>query len=272
MILQNLHTHTTFCDGRDSAEDMVKRAIELGFHSIGFSGHAKMPQYFPVYLEDEKLKAYKTELNRLRLVYGEKIKIYTGIEYDRYSVGGTSGYDYVIGSVHYVEKDGELLDFDGSAQLAMDTIRDYYGGDGLAYARDYFHTMAGMGDAISFDIVGHFDIVSKNCEKHHLFDTECKEYKNMALEALHAISERVNLFELNTGAISRGYKSIPYPAPFILREMKALGCRMVITSDCHDRRKLDAYFPEARDMLRSFGFKETYYLDKLAGGFVPQPL
>ena len=272
MLLQNLHTHTPFCDGRDSAEEMVLRAIELGFSSIGFSGHAKMPQYCPAYLEDEKLRAYKTELNRLRLVYGEKIKIYTGIEYDRYSVGGTSGYDYVIGSVHYVEKDGELLDFDGSGKLAMDTIRDYYSGDGMAYVRDYYSTMAGMPDAISFDFVGHFDIVSKNCDKFPLFDTESAEYKRIALEALHAVREKKDLFELNTGAISRGYKSVPYPAPFLLKEMKALGCRMIITSDCHDRRKLDAYFPEARELLRSFGFKETYYLDKLAGGFIPQPL
>ena len=37
---QNLHTHSTFCDGKDTPEEMILRAIELGFNSIGFSGHA----------------------------------------------------------------------------------------------------------------------------------------------------------------------------------------------------------------------------------------
>ena len=36
----NLHTHTTFCDGANSAEEMVRAAIELGCEGIGFSGHS----------------------------------------------------------------------------------------------------------------------------------------------------------------------------------------------------------------------------------------
>ncbi|MBO5371040.1 MAG: PHP domain-containing protein, partial [Clostridia bacterium] len=39
MILEDLHTHTTYCDGKDSPEDMVKTAIEKGLRVIGFSGH-----------------------------------------------------------------------------------------------------------------------------------------------------------------------------------------------------------------------------------------
>ena len=36
----NLHTHTLFCDGRDTPEDMVLSAIEKGFSVLGFSGHS----------------------------------------------------------------------------------------------------------------------------------------------------------------------------------------------------------------------------------------
>ena len=35
----NLHTHTCFCDGKDEPEEMVKKAIDLGFCALGFSGH-----------------------------------------------------------------------------------------------------------------------------------------------------------------------------------------------------------------------------------------
>ena len=39
MILEDLHTHTTYCDGNDTPEDMVKEAIKKGLLTIGFSGH-----------------------------------------------------------------------------------------------------------------------------------------------------------------------------------------------------------------------------------------
>ena len=40
MIKSNLHTHTTFCDGKNTPEDVVKEAMERGFDIIGFSAHA----------------------------------------------------------------------------------------------------------------------------------------------------------------------------------------------------------------------------------------
>ena len=36
---QNLHTHTVYCDGNDTPEEMVLTAIEKHFDILGFSGH-----------------------------------------------------------------------------------------------------------------------------------------------------------------------------------------------------------------------------------------
>ena len=36
----DFHTHTNLCDGKNSAEDMVKSAIDKGLKAIGFSGHS----------------------------------------------------------------------------------------------------------------------------------------------------------------------------------------------------------------------------------------
>ena len=38
-MLSNLHTHSTFCDGRNTPEQVVTAAIEQGFDSVGFSSH-----------------------------------------------------------------------------------------------------------------------------------------------------------------------------------------------------------------------------------------
>ena len=40
MIKANFHTHTTYCDGKNTPEEMVQAAIALGMTAIGFSGHS----------------------------------------------------------------------------------------------------------------------------------------------------------------------------------------------------------------------------------------
>ena len=37
----DFHMHTVFCDGKNTPEEILEKAIELGFDSIGFSSHAK---------------------------------------------------------------------------------------------------------------------------------------------------------------------------------------------------------------------------------------
>ena len=40
----NYHTHTTWCDGKDTPEAVVVAAIDKGFDAIGFSSHAMLPE------------------------------------------------------------------------------------------------------------------------------------------------------------------------------------------------------------------------------------
>ena len=39
MFKQNLHTHSLYCDGKDTIEEMVQEAISRNFDVLGFSGH-----------------------------------------------------------------------------------------------------------------------------------------------------------------------------------------------------------------------------------------
>ena len=36
MIFANYHTHTTFCDGRDTPEQLVQESIRLGCPTLGW--------------------------------------------------------------------------------------------------------------------------------------------------------------------------------------------------------------------------------------------
>ena len=40
----NYHTHTTWCDGKDTPRRVIQAAIAKGFDAIGFSSHAMLPE------------------------------------------------------------------------------------------------------------------------------------------------------------------------------------------------------------------------------------
>ena len=40
--ISTYHLHTTFCDGKNTPDEMVQFALSKGFDSIGFSGHSYM--------------------------------------------------------------------------------------------------------------------------------------------------------------------------------------------------------------------------------------
>ena len=260
-LLQNLHTHSRYDDGADTLADMIAAARAKGFTSIGFSGHSYM-HYAPDHsMSLAGTEEYKREVRALLGAYRGEFDVFCGLEFDMYSEDvDLSGYDYLIGSVHYLMRDGRHVGFDRSAEVVGSVIDTYFHGDGMAYAKAYYRALAELPDYGRFDIVGHFDRITKHSEKHPFFDEDSAEYRRAALEAAEALAGRIPFFEVNTGAISRGYRTTPYPSAFILKELRRLGFGAVISSDCHDSRHLDCGFAAAGELLRSCGFTERYIL------------
>lgn len=256
---QNLHTHSTFCDGKNTPEETVLTAIEKGFGAIGFSIHCDPPpsaESFPV-----RSEAYKAELARLKQAYKGIIDIYTGIEYDIYSGCSREGYDYSIASIHYLQTEGGLRKFDVRRyEEVAALISECYGGDPLRFAKAYYMAEASIPMYGDFDIIGHFDLLTKHNEKNGFLPTESKEYLNCAFEAISALKGEIPLFEVNTGAIPRGYKTAPYPQLQILSEFKRNGFGAVISSDCHQREYLDVCFEDAKQLLSEAGFRSRYIM------------
>ena len=61
----NLHSHTTFCDGKNSAEEMVVSAIDHGFDVFGFSGHSYTPFDESYCMSLSGTVEYRKEIERL---------------------------------------------------------------------------------------------------------------------------------------------------------------------------------------------------------------
>ena len=269
-ILQNLHTHTTYCDGVDTPEQMILSAMEKGFDSIGFSGHSYMFYSNYVQMTPEKTEKYKAEIAFLKEKYREKIDVFCGLEYDMYSAIDQSGYDYLIGSVHYLKIGNGYVGFDRSSDEVRRVINTYFDGNGMAYAQAYYQALAELPSYGKFDIVGHFDLICKHSDRVKFFDEDSSEYKNAVLEAADALRGRISFFEVNTGAIARGYRTAPYPTVFIIKELQRMGFGACITSDCHNAKHLDCGFNEATAILKACGFREKFILTER--GFLGVPL
>jgi len=266
MSIQNLHTHSSFCDGQNTPEELVCAAIALKMDSLGFSGHSPSPWSGEAWA-CMNVPAYRAEILRLKQKYEEKISIFLGIEQDMDSPPQNGPWDYVIGSVHQVWSDGVPVYMDDTAEGMAQAIQVYFGGDPYALAEAYYRRLATL---TGCQIVGHFDLLTKFNEGNAFFDEEHSRYQHAALEALEALSGRGLIFEMNTGAMSRGYRKQPYPAPFLLQALQARNERICITSDCHNAKDLLYAFPEAAQLARGCGFRETWLLTR--EGFIPQTL
>jgi histidinol-phosphatase (PHP family) len=257
IMRSNIHSHTTFADGRDTAEEMVRAALALGFHTLGFSEHGHA-DYDDCSMSLAQEPEYRAEIRRLKAKYAGALNILLGYEHDWLSAADVSEYDYWIESVHYVSTNGALFCVDNTRRMLVDASRDLYGGDMYALCRDYFRTVCQSIEGTSADILGHIELVMKFNEARDLFDDADPRYLGPALECAGLAAHSGRLVEVNTGAIARGYRTQPYPGAAMLRRIAECGGRIIFTSDCHNSDYLNCAFGEAAQLARACGFKSAW--------------
>ena len=251
MIMNNYHTHTIFCDGKNTAEEMVKAAIKAGSKEIGFTGHSYLKDDPSWTMSPENERLYKEEIGRLKEKYKGKIDIYLGIEQD-YMSSPAVGYEYILGSVHCLYKDGHYISLDDTPELLKEAIRLYYNNDPYALCEDYYETVSHLYEKTKCQIIGHFDLITKFNEKDFLIDTKNERYRKAAKKALYNLIDTPAVFEINYGAISRGYRSIPYPEPFILSILSGAGKPVILSSDAHSDKTLLYGFEEGERLIKEY--------------------
>ena len=268
--LQNLHTHTTYCDGTLSVEDMIIAAVKCGGSSIGFSEHSYVPfdKEFSMDLEDTP--GYMSEVTALKEKYMNDIDIFLGIEMDYFTDIVPKGMEYVIGAVHHVNKDGQDITIDGGTEHIIEMCKRHFDGDYYFMAESYFATAANVACKTNADIIAHFDLIAKRNIDGCLFDETHPRYKKAALDSMDKLLTKCKLFEINTGAMFRYGKTMPYPSEFLLRELHKRGGEIIFSSDSHCAQSLYYKFDEMRELARSCGFK--YFKRLTKDGFLDEVL
>lgn len=256
------HLHTTFCDGKNTAEEMILAAIENVCAEIGFSGHSHLPGEEWTMSEEGTVEYFNT-LTSLREKYKDKIRVYIGIEQDFYSAPPTLPFDYIIGSVHSVLVGDIYYSVDESIEATERAITEGFGGDAYAFCEAYYDNVAKLYEKTKCDIIGHFDLVTKFIEKAPLFSVEHPRYKAARDKALEALFATPALFEINTGAISRGYRTTPYPSNEIIEKIAETGKPFVLNSDAHSVETVNFMLDDVAYDLDSKGYQYLTELSKI---------
>lgn len=250
MILKDLHVHTSYSDGKDEPRAVVEKALALGMTTLGFSDHIYAPYDTDCCIPLDRMEEYRKEISSLKKEYAGRIEILMGIEYDAYSpLIGRYEWDYGIASVHYLCVDGTYYNLDYKKEMLRELIDTKFCGKPLLMAERYFHTVVETVRRTKAEIVGHFDLITKFNELENFLDIDSKAYQLIWKAAVDDILSLDKIFEINTVAISRGYRTTPYPDNNMVCYIKEKGGRLILSSDSHDKNNLLFAFKEYEELL-----------------------
>ena len=259
----SVHTHSVLCDGKGTLAEMAAAAYAAGVRFFGASGHSHTPvPHDAGGVLPEDLTDYRTRLERLREVYRGRMEVLLGIEQDSCSPQPVPDWaDYWIGSVHnlYDPANGAYHCVDWDREKLAACRDEMFCGDVLAMAEEYYADVAAMA-ARCPTILGHIDLVTKFNESAAFFNETAPRYRAAALEALYAADPERTLLEINTGAVSRGYRSAPYPAQFLLRAWRERGGEIILTADSHQTGTVVWGYRQAADWARAAGYTRCMIL------------
>ncbi len=269
MIQSDNHVHTAFStDSTTPMEDMLKRAIELGFTSICFTDH--MDYGFPS--EDGKIEflldtpAYFDEMKRLEKIYPQ-IQIRRGIELgikedvvDKcINLVCEYKFDFIIASTHLVDNTDPYFDTYWQGIDEKSAILKYYEA-----------TLNNVKSGVNFDVYGHIDYITrytpymKKLRKDNLYDDiyslkNVESFLDIIEEIFKILIYNGKGIEINTGGLKYGTNH-PNPHERILKLYHELGGEIItVGSDAHETKHLGYDFNKASHILKSCGFK--YYTE-----------
>ncbi len=237
-LFTDLHTHTIYCDGTCSPEQLVLGAIEKGVKVLGICAHSYTEFDLRYCLKKEKYGEFQAEVNGLKEKYKDKITVLCGIEQDYFSTENPVGFDYVIGSVHYIEVNGEFYEIDDSKEILQGLCEKHFGGDYYLLIEKYYSYFDDIALKTGADIIGHLDLITKYNDNESLFSVKDARYVNAYKRAVDSVVKSGALIEVNTGIIAKSNKVEPCPSLEIVEYALAIGGKITFNSDAHSTDNL----------------------------------
>lgn len=123
-------------------------------------------------------------------------------------------------------------------EIVKAAVDKHFGGDIYRFAEEYYRLVGEVVEKTNADIIGHFDLITKFNENGEMFDESNPRYVAASRVAADRLLLTGKPFEINTGAISRGYRKAPYPSQAIRAYISSKGGKFLLSSDSHNAENL----------------------------------
>ncbi|MCF2625802.1 histidinol-phosphatase HisJ family protein [Fusobacterium perfoetens] len=250
------HVHSRFsADSKEKLENIFEKAVELGLDEITITDHMDFADREEDDLFVFDIDEYVKTLNTYKQKYKDKLIIKIGVEvgiqphlYKRYEpVLKANCWDFIIGSSHSVDHmDVGYNDIYLKYKTKNEVHRRYF--ETILENLDIYHDIS---------VYGHLDFIRRYGggvhSDHKIIDLELhKELIDKILKKL--ISKNIGI-EINTSGIRYGVGDF-HPCREILARYKELGGKIItIGSDAHRAEDIAKDFGEAKELLKSLGYK-----------------
>lgn len=253
------HLHSRFSgDSETLPEDVVHSAFDKGLSLLCFTEHFDPDYPYTDVCMDLDVSAYSAEIHRLQALYSRKIEIRMGAELGlqphlgdffhswlRTCIQKDISFDFLIGSTHLV---------DGTDPY----YPEFWSGRGpdAALGRYLDIALENIRAFDGFDVYGHLDYIIR-----YIPDGERRfsysAYAGQTDSILRLLIQKGKGIEINTGGWKAGL-SEPNPCRDVIRRYRELGGEIItMGSDAHTPEYVSFRFEDAKELLRSCGFR--YY-------------
>lgn len=264
LITGSFHTHSRYCDGEGSIEEVVEAAIDAGLADVGISSHAPLPFATDWNMPLSLLGDYAVEVRRLRHKYRDRIAVWLGAELD-YIPGDEVGdfqrdnilsvpFDYFVGSVHFLGSDWPPRSFDGTRAVFEQILHEEYGGDIRLMVEDYYSRVCMLPGLSRVKIVGHLDVIKRWNAESSFFTEKEPWYTDCVESTLEVMARSDVVVELNTAGWLKGLGA-PYPSPWILERCRDLHIPVTVSADAHTPQNVVWGFQRAEELLKSMNIQ-----------------
>lgn len=247
MRLPDYHTHTARC-GHASGQpaEYVKAAQTLRLDAIGMADHLPLlPDADPeLTMSLADLPDYVAEVGSLKADFPGYVLLGIEADYRPHTVSEVRDlldsypFDYVIGSIHFLEDWG----FDDHRFMSEYADRDI---DEVWV--QYLELVGDAAESGLFNIMGHLDLVKK-------FGYRPTRTLDIELDRLVTrLAGAGVLVEINTAGLHKPIGEA-YPEPDILRRLCAAGVPITFGSDAHRPEHVGRDFGHAADLARAAGY------------------
>lgn len=263
MGISDFHCHTKYSyDSASEPEKLIKIAISRGVSTLAFTDHFDADHVDSGIGDHMDFAARKAELLSLKEQYKDKIEIIFGIEigqpqiYPEYSAGviKENGYEFVLGSVHNLEKvpDFYFLDFSKLNKSGMIDV---------LYSR-YVDALIQLTEIPSVDCVGHITYPLRYIKEAGNDFEIIKYYDKYELFFKKLVASN-KIIEINTSGIRKGL-GFTMPDEDLLKIYKDCGGKYVtVGSDCHRSGDLACDYEEGAARAERLGLNIISTLNQL---------